>query len=307
MAAKQQSWCFTNYELPSAESLVDLLKEHSVYGVFQKELCPTTQREHYQGFVRFTSCRTLTGVVKLCAMHWERRLPNSTDQAAYEYCEKEDSKLEGPWTWGNKPIWSKRGQRNDLLVVSRDIKLGKTLEEIADLYPCQFIKYHGGIGRLVEIQPVVKPVPHVQWYWGASGLGKTYYATSCPLIEVGLDLLFCPGGLPPQQGESEGAAGPSQITVGISNPPPRTFESYTTKMNRWIFDDYCEAHVKYEDLKRFIDRYAVTVPAMYRSYKFVPKEIVITCTYPPKHFWSGTKLQQIMRRVESVVKFEATK
>jgi len=224
----------------------------------------------------------------------------STDEAAAAYCEKDDTRLDGPWTWGIRPEKSP-GKRNDLLVVAQDVQAGKTLEEIAFLHPCQFIKFHGGIGRLVEMQPLAKPVPRVHWYWGGSGLGKSHHAYHEDLIEVGLEILHCP----PLADDVE-MPWPSDRIVGISNPPPRLFESYTTNMNRWVFDDYCEPHCRYEDLKRYIDKYPVVVSAMYRSIRFVPAEIVITCTYPPSHFWEGTKLKQIERRLENIVKFVRT-
>lgn len=71
----------------------------------QREKCPETGREHYQGFLMLASTLRYAAIKKLLqsdSAHLEKTM--GTPQQAWDYCTKEETRIDGPWTFGNKPV-----------------------------------------------------------------------------------------------------------------------------------------------------------------------------------------------------------
>lgn len=83
---KAQKWVFTSWKRPQInESLID-------YMVWQKEKCPTTQLEHYQGYIEFKKEYKLFQVKSLFkdkTMYVDKATKNR--KANYNYCTKNES------------------------------------------------------------------------------------------------------------------------------------------------------------------------------------------------------------------------
>lgn len=93
-----QSWCLTfhntNYKFEESAK-----KDQIRYFIAGKETCPTTAKEHLQGYVEFTKPQRLTGVKKNLGdttVHCEAR--RGTREQARDYCKKEDA---NPYEYGN--------------------------------------------------------------------------------------------------------------------------------------------------------------------------------------------------------------
>lgn len=57
---------------------------------------------HLQYFICFPEQKTLTALKKLCRKsHFE---PVVVDNGAADYCNKVDTRIEGPWEFGTKPL-----------------------------------------------------------------------------------------------------------------------------------------------------------------------------------------------------------
>lgn len=100
--------------------------------------------------------------------------------SAVKYCSKEDTRVAGPFWFGNctsvDSIGSKQGTRTDLDVVAKDIADGRSLRDVAENNPPAFIKYHAGIKAYASLVTEAKPrdfVTELHIYWGASGTGKS--------------------------------------------------------------------------------------------------------------------------------------
>jgi len=225
-------------------------------------------------------------------MRWAARLKTSTDYAAAEYCRKEETRVDGPWEHGERPEEPTPGKRSDLIVVAEAIQAGNSVDMVSRDYPVQFIKFHGGIERLISLQPRAKPKPYVTWVWGPSGTGKSETAQLGTSREAALKHGFTSlVVIPPPKGE-----------VGCTSPNPRVFEEYKVDQTRFVFEDYTPKLVPHCDLKRYLDVYPVTVTALFRGIKFVPEEIIITCSYPPSHYWTGNPLKEIERRCHRIIR-----
>lgn len=70
----------------------------------QKEKAPETGREHFQGYLSLTAPMRLSGVkaiLKDDTAHLE--VCKGTPKQSWDYCTKEDTRIDGPWTYGEAP------------------------------------------------------------------------------------------------------------------------------------------------------------------------------------------------------------
>ncbi len=151
---------------------------------FGLEVCPTTGRKHLQGHVSFKRAYRLSALKKLSKAHWE-----------IAKCEDFNYEIKGDDRF-IKDERKKKGQRTDLETISELVVDGASVREIAKQYPSQFIRYHRGIERLMEVfQPTyttgeidlasfckrlgLTPVcAYSTVIIGDSGCGKTQWALS---------------------------------------------------------------------------------------------------------------------------------
>jgi Putative viral replication protein len=116
-------WCFTinnpsDNQLPTTWSNV---KD----AIWQLE-AGEADTEHLQGFVRFSKTMRLSAVKKLDARaHWE---PCKAPVAAVEYCSKDETRVDGPWTIGTPK--GTQGKRQDLADAVAAIKAGTPVHDI---------------------------------------------------------------------------------------------------------------------------------------------------------------------------------
>lgn len=95
-----RSWCFTSY----ANDL-DIDTTKIKYGIAQREVCPTTNREHWQGYfsannaIRFKAAKA---IVRDNSAHVEPA--KGTADQNYVYCTKLDSRKPDtqPWEFGSR-------------------------------------------------------------------------------------------------------------------------------------------------------------------------------------------------------------
>lgn len=88
------------------------------YVVFQKERCPSSGREHYQGYL------FLEGHNGIARNTLLRRLPclagahlepaRGTPKDNRDYCTKEESRIEGPWEFGDLPCVGRPKEKHTL-------------------------------------------------------------------------------------------------------------------------------------------------------------------------------------------------
>lgn len=145
---------------------------------YQLERAPTTGEPHLQGFmISKKNCR-LTGVKKMLpnCTHWE--IMRGTVMQSVEYCSKSDTKIAGPWQFGDLPTGKGKGKRTDWSDVKEEIAAGHTKKQILlehpHLAPCA-----KGIDALIWAN---KPAPplcrdiQVWFLYGPTDTGKTHRA-----------------------------------------------------------------------------------------------------------------------------------
>lgn len=159
--------------------------------------------DHLQGYVEFTTRRTLTAAKRLLdqpTAHLERR--RGSRAQAIDYCTKEDTRVAGPWSHGDITTPSQQGKRNDI----KDFKEWFDLEtrsyrQCINEYPQIVARFPNFVNTLIglaredsvrrnafipnpgwqaELDLVLRQPPHarhVHWIYGrVGGEGKSYFA-----------------------------------------------------------------------------------------------------------------------------------
>lgn len=131
---------------------------------------------HYQIYVAYKNRKKLVTVKNhFPTAHCETR--RGSHQEAKTYCSKEDSRVEGPWEYGNDTgIPSGRGARTDLLAVKRALDEGASEESLWDDNFEQCCKYYRAFERYRAIKlNHSNEVPNVIVIYGPTGTGKSHY------------------------------------------------------------------------------------------------------------------------------------
>lgn len=180
MNPRQQSkhWCFT---CNNPISDLTFNAETVAYAVWQKEQ-GDSGTPHYQGYLQATKVIRLTGARKILMLAGHRNahveVKRGTVQQAVTYCRKEDTRVAGPFEFGELPI-TKQGERTDLNTLRTAVKGKRKWTDIADdddLNPllAKFHRYARWIRQEYELetQPKWRNV-QVEVLWGPTGCGKT--------------------------------------------------------------------------------------------------------------------------------------
>jgi len=248
------------------------------YCVWQKER-GAEGTEHLQGYVVFVKNKQLSWLKKNCGtqVHWEPR--KGTHEQARDYCQKEESRVAGPWTTGDEgELSGGQGKRNDLLLLKRKLDEGATEQEIAvadDTFPI-WAKYH----RVLQRYKMLKRSNERDWptytqvYWGEPGTGKTRRA----LEEAGPGAYWLPR--PEANGMVwwDGYDGHEIVVID---------EFYG-----WIRRDL---------MQRMCDRYPLLVQTKNGTTPFLAKKIIITSNEHPVAWWHKIGLGAMQRRLEGTL------
>lgn len=160
-----RSFCVTDYER-DREFWESFFEEELTYLLVGDEICPTTNRQHWQIFLHCKNPKTLKSMIKkLKPRHVE--ICKGTVQDNEKYCKKEKVAFE----LGNKPS---PGQRTDLVAIQEKIKKKVPMEEIADQHFSQWVVYNRSFEKYQKM--LIKErnwETEVEIYWGPPGSGKT--------------------------------------------------------------------------------------------------------------------------------------
>jgi len=97
---------FTQYKYgDDPEAYLATMAKNCDWIMAQLEKCPTSGRVHLQGMAHSKEV-SRWGFMK--PAHVEKCI---NPIKSIEYCEKERTKLEGPWEFGTRPTWNIKGQK----------------------------------------------------------------------------------------------------------------------------------------------------------------------------------------------------
>lgn len=257
MAARH--WLFTYFKVDQPM----VFPEWVTYAVYQREMAPTTNKEHYQGYLRLSRPQRPSALQKLWpGMHHER--VRGTPQQCIDYCTKEDTRIEGPWHHG--VFKSQQGRRTDLEDIKDCIKGGFTMKDVSRDYFSQWVRYHKAFDRYaLMVSPKRNQPPEVYWYSGPAGSGKSRRAHEEAPDAYWKDLT-------------------------------KWWDNYNGIQSVIIDDFEPTDYFTYKTLLRLFDRYPMQVQTKGGYINFNPPKIIVTSTYPPDFYYPEYD-QQLARRI----------
>lgn len=139
---KSRNWCFT-LNNPTTDEIIKILDTEFEYCIFGFETGSKKETEHLQGYIEYNNVKRLNEAKIVKRMHIENRKGNQ--KQAIEYCKKEGEYYE----FGEA---KEQGKRNDLEEIKNEIINGSNIENIADKYFGQYIRYNKAFENYIEMK-----------------------------------------------------------------------------------------------------------------------------------------------------------
>jgi len=236
-----------------------------VYLRGQREICPTTSREHWQLLATFSRQVRIPQVKQLvCNGHWEP----SRSQAARNYVWKDLTAVEGTrFEVGAEPV--RRNCATDWDAVRSNAVAGKLSEIPADIY----IRYYRSLCAIASdnAQPIAI-VREVFVFWGATGTGKSKRAWE----EAG-------------------------VQAYSKDPRSKWWCGYRDQVN--VIIDEFRGGIDISHILRWTDRYPVSVETKGSSKPLLASKIWITSNLDPRLWYpdlDADTLAALLRRVNII-------
>lgn len=262
---RSRSWCFTLNNYTDDD--VSLLNQvQCQYIVYGYEI-GESGTPHLQGFIYFAEAKTLSTLKKKVHSTAHFESARGTPQQASDYCKKDGEFIER----GELPL--AQGKRTDLDTI-KDVVLntGKMRDVVLHATSYQSIKMAEQILKYHERKREWKP--EVKWYYGPTGTGKTQTATE--------EMPDCY----------------TTLSTG------KWWDGYDAHENILI-DDMRKDFMKFHEILRLLDRYSFTVETKGGTRQILAKRIIITsCYHPQELFETREDINQLIRRIDEIKKFE---
>lgn len=116
---QSKHWCFTLFQYTCESVSAFLLDENIEYYKCQEEVCPTTKKDHIQGYIILKKIKRrgyiwgLTGVKNHCKPCW-------SGKGSFTYCMKDDTRKPNGMSWDNMPIESVKKDKNPIRQITKE-------------------------------------------------------------------------------------------------------------------------------------------------------------------------------------------
>lgn len=137
------NWMFTAWNEPNP------MKDEISFMVYQKEKCPTTGKEHYQGYVEFkkkVTLRKIKTIFRDDTIHFDVR--RGSQENAINYCSKEKSRIGETHYYGEQ---KNQGHRTDLDSMFDMIENGIPVYYILQAYRGNALRHVNMLCRAFDI------------------------------------------------------------------------------------------------------------------------------------------------------------
>lgn len=239
-----------------------------MFQVWGKEVCPTTQRVHWQGYIYFANPRVERAVRRLLAPH-HVEIARGTVQQNVDYCTKDGNAT----TIGDQPS---QGARTDLKALRDKIMNGTSVEELLCDDPYLFHTYGRTLLALEDVYAAkLRRTQMTQgtWIHGPTGVGKSHRAWQI--------------------------AGDRSVYEWV--PDNGWWDGYTGQ-DVVIMNEF-RGQVPYNELLSLVDKWPYSVRRRNRKPRaFTSTLVIITCSMPPDecyhHLAETDSLAQLYRRFD---------
>jgi len=257
-------WCWTSFEEKWKPNFDEKAMRFMVY---QKEKCPKTGKIHYQGYIQFLLKQTLKSAKTFLnpTVHLEKA--NADPLANIAYCTKTETRVEGPWKFGEV---CKERERTDLKTAAALAIENK----FSQINPEVFVKFHKGLGalRLLHNKPQIREVK-VTVIWGPTGVGKSHKAND-------------------------------MLPDAYWKPPGPWWDGYDGE-EQVVIDEFDPEGHNVSDVLRWLDKWPLRVPVKGGFVPYCAREIVVTSHFNPKQ-WYPKRLDEVLRRITNNLNLTCT-
>lgn len=275
-----RQWCFTLFRgigthASAGDPLERMDSSKVIFGTWQVERCPRTQRLHVQGVVKFKQAMRMTGV-KAWLNDQSAHLEICRDwNKSIEYCTKEETRVEGPWSMGTRATEGS-GKRSDLMDCVELMQKTGSVRRVASEFPSAFVRYHKGLNALKVAQPNLSNFApkKVVLLCGSTGVGKTFWA-----MARFRDIFTVPD---------------------IKNP---WFDGYDGHQVA-LLDECGKGMMHYNYFKRITDVYVMDVPVKGGHVKWNPSLVILTTNAPMREWWDNVPDADAAALNRRIVTFE---
>lgn len=225
---------------------------------------------HLQFYVQMGERRSLAWMKREIdqGVHWA--VAKGTAKQNRVYCTKEDTRVRGPWEFGELV---QQGQREGLDTAIRMIKEGAPIRDIADEQSHVWVHHGRGLmdlrkqlGLEVDRRKFDEHGPEVWCLWGSSGTGKSRWVN-----RMWPDAFW-------------------------KIPNEKWWDGYTGQ-ETVILDDYKDGDMRLSDLQRLIDWYPLWVEVKGGTIPMLAKRYVFTCnSHPSSWYRKADPHRTILRR-----------
>lgn len=269
-ATRYRNVCFTDFDVTPEHQ--EALKQYDkfTYVIVGVETCPTTQRQHLQGYAELNDKISLVTLRTLMPMgHIENRRGSAEEAAAY--CKKEGQY----WEVGEM---KQQGKRNDIAHVKDLMRGGAGMEQIitnTDSYQAMAF----AVKALPFFEKRRDWVPVVHWFHGPSGTGKTSTAYNDAMAKYG--------------------------RVHIQNAASHWWQGYDAHEAVIIDEVRAGSAINFVALLPLLDRYPCTIECKGASRQFLAREIWLTSPFDPLTMYhrGEEEVRQLLRRISEIKLF----
>lgn len=171
---QNRNWVFTYYKI---DVPLDFSKHPIVrFAEWQLEECPTTKRRHFQGYFvcEQNIKKPAADKIVFCEEEGSRTYVSGMKfdlKYSENYCSKDKTKIDGPWTYGERP---RQGERTDILDIYERIKEGADNEKLGAEFGWNYMR-----NRTFFDLYRINNLPSRTWktncyvLWGPRGSGKS--------------------------------------------------------------------------------------------------------------------------------------
>lgn len=280
MDKRYRNYCFTlnNYTNEEIKQLQEKELKEIKYIIVGGEIA-STGTPHLQGFIIWRNAKTLKASIKCLPKRSHVEICKGTPYDNFLYCKKDGNVV---WEVGDRPEKVGQGKRKDLSKIKETLASQKTsikqMLDSNDIVNHQQLKYAESLQKYYEPKRKTKPI--VEWYYGATGTGKTQRAYD-RMEELAKD----------------------DDNIYEAMDTGRWWDGYDGQ-EYIIIDDMRGDFLKFHQLLKLLDRYSYRVETKGSTRQFLGKHIIITSAYPPHRlFQTREDIEQLLRRIDVVCEF----
>lgn len=259
------------------------LEDNMNFLIYQEEI-GESGTYHLQGYCEYKTQTGLAAVKESLGTNTAHLEPRRGTQAeAIAYCQKEDTRIDGPYRFGQPRV---QGKRQDLNAFKDEVMAGKRKRDLLEDHCGVIARYPKFYDTLTMLnRPERTTDLEVTLLYGDTGTGKTRYVYD-------------------NWGGKEG-----DLFITPLNNGTMWWDTYD-KHTVVLMDDFSGAacHMTLTTLLRLLDRYPVLAPIKGSYTWWLPNKIFVTTNVLPKHWfkWENRREQYwaLARRFTAVYTYK---